>query len=146
MLEIAGHISLQDARLALAKGAAAIDKLLRDVPYFGDVKVGRDLLTARQDEAWKGLGMRAEDGFQLAQFHDRFYMPVQECNQASSLRPQRAQSNGAARLRLIQIEISQTQRIGDHRNGAQAHRGAGDNRAEENAEPRIKNAGGDRHA
>src|SRR6476620_5273202 len=38
----------------------------------------------------------------------------------------------------------QTQRVRDYRDGAQAHRSAGDDRTEEPAEERIENSGGDR--
>ena len=51
MVEIVGHVGLQDARFALAKGAAAIDKFLRDMPDFGDVKMRGDLLATREEEA-----------------------------------------------------------------------------------------------
>src|SRR5678815_6024881 len=47
---------------------------------------------------------------------------------------------------LSEVEISQTQGVADDRDGAQAHCRAGNDRAEKDAEPRIENSGGDRHA
>ena len=45
-----------------------------------------------------------------------------------------------------QLDVPQAQRIRDHRNRAERHGGAGDNRAEQQAEERVEHAGGDRHA
>ena len=45
-----------------------------------------------------------------------------------------------------QPHIAQAQRVADHRNGAQAHRRRGDDRAQQQAESRIEHAGGDRNA
>jgi len=39
VIEILGDVGLQHAHLALAESAATIDELLRDVSYFGEVKV-----------------------------------------------------------------------------------------------------------
>ena len=65
MVEIIGDISLQDARFAITEGAAAIDEFLRDVSYFGEVKMRRDLFAAWQDETRECRGMRAEKRFEF---------------------------------------------------------------------------------
>ena len=69
MLKIIRDVSLQNARFALAKGAAAIDKLLRDVSDLREVEMGRDELAVGQDETRKGSGMGQENGFEFVQFH-----------------------------------------------------------------------------
>jgi len=46
----------------------------------------------------------------------------------------------------LQLNASQSQRVGDYGNRAKAHRRAGDHRAEKNAKQWIKNAGRDWHA
>src|SRR5215475_3832124 len=44
----------------------------------------------------------------------------------------------------LQLCMAQAERVGDHGNGAEAHRGGGEDRAEKNSEERIENAGCDR--
>src|SRR5579872_263366 len=46
----------------------------------------------------------------------------------------------------LQLGVPQTQRIGDHGDGAEAHGGGGEDRAEEDAEERVQNAGCDGHS
>lgn len=80
MIEILGDVSLQHARFAFPEGAAAIDKLLRDVSNFGDVKVRGYPLAIRQNKAGKRCGMRAEGRFEFVQFHGQIYIPEKECS------------------------------------------------------------------
>ena len=46
----------------------------------------------------------------------------------------------------LQLRFAQTKRIHDYRNRAEAHRGTGNHRAQEQTKERIKHAGGDGHA
>jgi hypothetical protein len=65
VIEILGDVSLQNACFVITESAAAIDELLRDVSYFGEVKVRRNLFAARQNETREGRGMRSEEGFEF---------------------------------------------------------------------------------
>ena len=65
VIEILGDVRLQDACFVITEGAAAIDELLRDVSYFGEVKVRRDLFAVWQDETRERRGMRAEKRFEF---------------------------------------------------------------------------------
>ena len=56
MGEIIPNVSLQNAGVTLAKGAAAIDKFFRDVSDFGDVKMGRDELAVGRRKRGKEAG------------------------------------------------------------------------------------------
>ena len=76
MIEILRDVSLQDARFAVAEGAAAIDELLCDMPDFRDVKMRRDLFAARQDKTGERFRLRAEESFEFAKLHDAIYILV----------------------------------------------------------------------
>ena len=82
MAEIIPDVGLQNSRVPLAKGAAAIDKLFCDVAHFGDVKMGGNELAVREDEARKRSGIGTEKRFQFTQFHNRIYIPIKEYRQA----------------------------------------------------------------
>src|SRR5579863_8929425 len=47
--------------------------------------------------------------------------------------------------RRLQLDCAQAQGVSDHGNGAEGHRRAGENRAEQQSEKRIENYGGDRN-
>src|SRR3954471_23131426 len=51
--------------------------------------------------------------------------------------------SGVATTLISQLHFLQSQRVSDHRDGTQTHRGAGDNGAEQPTEERIERAGGD---
>jgi len=65
MLEIIRDIGLQDAGVAVAEDATAIDKLFRDMADFGNVKMRGDLFAVRQEETRLGGGMTAQQGFEF---------------------------------------------------------------------------------
>lgn len=65
VIEILGDVSLQDACFAITEGAATIDEPLRDVSYFGEVKVRWNRFAARQNETREGRGMRPEERFEF---------------------------------------------------------------------------------
>ena len=65
MIEILRNIGLQDAGLAFAEGAAAIDELLRHMANLGHMEMRWNLFAARQDEAWLSRGMLTEERFQF---------------------------------------------------------------------------------
>ena len=69
MVEVISHVRLDNARVLLAKGAAAIDEFSRDMSYLGDVKMGRDEFAVRQQEAREGTGVSTEKRFQFTQLH-----------------------------------------------------------------------------
>jgi hypothetical protein len=69
MVQIISHVRLDNARVMLAKGAAAIDEFPRDVSDLGNVKMGRDDLAVRQPEARGGRGMGTEKRLQFMQLH-----------------------------------------------------------------------------
>ena len=69
VIEILGDVGLQDACSVITEDAAAIDERLRDVSYFGEVKVRWNPFAARQNETREGRGMRPEEGFEFIQFH-----------------------------------------------------------------------------
>ncbi len=61
MVEIVRHKRLEDAGLARAESAAAIDKFFHDVADLRKMEMRRDLFAMRQNETRKAVGMRAEE-------------------------------------------------------------------------------------
>src|SRR6266851_5575660 len=52
----------------------------------------------------------------------------------------------AGRAPLVEINVAQSERIADHRDGGEAHGRGSDDRREQDAEDGIKDARGDGHA
>ena len=70
MIEIAGHISLQQACLGcVVQRPAAVDKALGDMTDFGDVKMSGNLIATGQNKARQAVGVSAESYLQIIQFH-----------------------------------------------------------------------------
>ena len=125
MGDIIRHIGLENARVPMAEGAAAIKKLSRDVAHFGDVKMGGNELAVREDEARKRSGIGTEERFQFTQFHNRIYIPIKEYRQAQNAtwksvtifcyreRVPAAAGMSTDRASLLQFYRPQTKRVRD---------------------------------
>jgi hypothetical protein len=64
------HPELQNTAFRLPNRASAVDEVLRDMPDFCQVEMGRDLITVRQDKPGEFVWLRLQNRLQLIQFHD----------------------------------------------------------------------------
>jgi hypothetical protein len=81
MIGVETDMSLQQGGFVASDDASAIDKILRDMTYFGDVGVGRDEIAIRQDEAREVCGVSLKDNPQSGEFHGGIYILMQEYSQ-----------------------------------------------------------------
>ena len=60
MLTVVADVSLQNHLFLFAGHSTAIDEIFYDMPNFGDVRLGRDIVTIRQNESRKAIGVILE--------------------------------------------------------------------------------------
>lgn len=75
MVRILADVSLEQDCFRLSAQTATIDEVLRDMSDFCDVGVRRNEIAARQNKTRERVGILADNGGKIGEFHSRAIFP-----------------------------------------------------------------------
>ena len=97
VIDVCADVSLKHHRFALSGDATAIDEILHDMSYFGEVGMGGDKVAVGQDKTRPGVGILFENGAKMREFHAGSIFPFRNIVKP----PRAARMPGASSLACI---------------------------------------------